>query len=200
MIISPHVVKWRFTEQKTKQRFCTMRHCLVAAFFQVATSSFRPKNEPSQWFNSTANVGDVQEYDPIRIQARNRDQTLGCVHNWKHNAKIGCGQHGCGFAVTSSQNVRGVKKVFMESVTRMYPHDFHSSLEVFERLNGKCPAIQSVVDLCERNEAKPFFVFSWKGHDSVQSYYIDQKRPIPLSQLSSWLYDSEKIFIISDFW
>ena len=45
-------------------------------------------------------------YSAARIHAHNRSKSDGCTHTWKHNNKIGCGQHGCGFSVTSTEGTK----------------------------------------------------------------------------------------------
>ena len=138
-----------------------------------------------------------------------------CQHQWRGSKIIGCGGMGCAFDVYSEEGVRGVKKVYhansssrskhgevidhplmmhqggSDPVTHLmlpmeYPRIFKSAVESLERLDGQC-SVAPALDICDgRSGYLPYIVYAWKGTTTIQSYYLDAKRPIPGILLTSW--------------
>ena len=67
-----------------------------------------------------------------------------------------------------------------------YPFIFTSAVESLHLLDGKY-SVAPMVDICNGDRGYlPYIVYEWKGHTTIQSYYIDSQRPIPGPLLLSW--------------
>ena len=63
---------------------------------------------------------------------------------------------------------------------------FKSATESLQLLDGQC-SVAPALDICDgTNGYIPYIVYAWKGTTTIQSYYLDAKRPIPGPLLLSW--------------
>ena len=138
-----------------------------------------------------------------------------CQHQWQGSKIIGCGGTGCAFDVYSEEGVRGVKKVYyanssvrsktgdvidhplmmhrpdVDALTHVLlplecPRIFKSAAESLQLLDGEC-SVAPALDVCDGDNGYiPYIVYVWKGTTTIQSYYLDAKRPIPGLLLLSW--------------
>ena len=124
-----------------------------------------------------------------------------CRYQWgrdRWSKLLGCGDTSCGFDVHSDEGVRGVKKVYYanaSAVRKDKNHSlsappnrfvFRSAVETLQKLEGEC-SISPALDICDGDGGYlPYVVYAWRGHTTIQSYYLDTKRPIPGHLLLSW--------------
>ena len=60
-----------------------------------------------------------------------------------------------------------------------FPFRFKAAVETVLQLGGECSG-PLPLDICDGDNGYiPYIVYAWKGTTTIQSYYIDAKRPIP---------------------